>query len=67
METKYYTLNDKEELLKHFLIVPRDFETFINTKQRVIWIYKIIRISDEKPYIGRTTDIRRRAFNYIVK
>ena len=65
METKYYTLNDKEELLKHFLIVPRDFETFINTKQRVIWIYKIIRISDEKPYIGRTTDIRRRAFNYI--
>lgn len=66
METQYYTKEQKEDMLESFLIIPNKFKKYIKDKdKKIYWIYKIINLENDRVYIGKTIDIRRRALDYI--
>ena len=64
METKYYTMTEKDALRKRFLYIPKEFKKYLN-KDDIFWVYKIINLIDDRMYIGKTSDINRRSLNYV--
>lgn len=64
METKYYTIIEKDALREDFLYIPKKFKRYLKEKE-IFWIYKIINLKDDRVYIGKTNNIRQRALNYI--
>ena len=65
MKTKYLTLEEKEEILSDFLLIPKKYKKIYKSGENVYWIYKIICLNNDKLYIGKTNNIKRRALNYI--
>lgn len=55
---------NKEDLVDNFLIIPDEFSKYVND-DNLIWVYKIINITNNKVYIGKTKKLRQRALNYI--
>ena len=64
METNYFTKEIKNKMLKSFLFISKKFKKYLD-KDDVYWIYKISNIVNNKVYIGKTKNIRKRALNYI--
>ena len=64
METKYYTVTEKNEIKNNFLYIPKKFKKYLGCKN-IFWIYKIINYKDNRVYVGKTSDINRRALNYV--
>ena len=65
METILYTKEMKEDLLKTFLIVTKRLKKYLKCEARIYWVYKIYNTKNDKIYIGKTIDLRRRAMDYI--
>lgn len=64
METNYYTITEKNDMVQRFLYIPKEFKRF--TKDiSIVWIYKIVNFKDDRVYVGKTSDLRRRALNYV--
>lgn len=63
METKYYTMTEKDALRKRFLYIPKEFKKYL--KSDVFWIYKIINLEDDRVHIGKTSNMERRALEYV--
>lgn len=63
--TKYMTLLERKKLIDDFLYIPDEFKEYISNKNK-FWVY-VIAYKDniDKPlYIGKTTNLRRRASQY---
>lgn len=63
MSSNYTTKESKDSIIKNFLIIPKEFKKYNNSD--IIWIYKLTNTENNKIYIGKTNNLRQRAFNYI--
>lgn len=67
IEQKYVTITDKTKIIDNFLHIPNKFKDKYQSKDKHYWIYRLYEKNDKtkKPiYIGKATDIRRRAAQY---
>ena len=62
-----YNRKERQEIKNHFLNIPDEFLQYVNNPN-VIWIYSISSIkTNQVVYIGKTTDITRRASQYVAE
>ena len=64
MQKKYYSMIEKNKLKEDLLFIPKRFKKYLK-KDNIIWVYEIINYKDNRIYVGKTTDINRRAMNYV--
>lgn len=57
-------MTEKSKIKNDFLYIPKKFKKYLKRKD-ILWIYKIINLKDDRTYIGKTSDINRRALNYV--
>lgn len=62
-----YNREERMEIKNHFLNIPDEFLKYVNNSN-IIWIYSISSIrNNHVVYIGKTTDITRRASQYVAE